>query len=76
MSFRPGRHLQSLDLARQNGDLTYIGRPCKKGHDGRRYTSGQHCVQCAAERDRNPKQPIQAQANSPWGNGFAKLMKT
>jgi 5-methylcytosine-specific restriction endonuclease McrA len=29
---------------------TYIGKPCKRGHDGLRYRSSSDCVQCAIER--------------------------
>jgi hypothetical protein len=31
------------------GERTYIGKPCQKGHDGRRYTLSASCVQCATE---------------------------
>lgn len=29
---------------------TYIGKPCKHGHDGTRYTSSGQCVQCVQDR--------------------------
>lgn len=38
----------SRQAAITNGDKTYVGRRCPKGHDGTRYTSGGGCVVCAA----------------------------
>jgi 5-methylcytosine-specific restriction endonuclease McrA len=32
----------------QSGSLTYVGRPCPKGHSGTRYTKHGSCVECAA----------------------------
>jgi 5-methylcytosine-specific restriction endonuclease McrA len=34
--------------AKRNGDKTYIGSACPRGHDGLRYTAGGGCVTCAA----------------------------
>ena len=28
------------------GEKIYLGRPCKHGHEGYRYTSNMHCVDC------------------------------
>lgn len=32
--------------------VTYLGKPCKRGHDGTRYKSRNDCVQCAKDRAR------------------------
>lgn len=35
------------------GDTTFVGRPCKKGHDGLRFTRGKRaCVECERNRDK------------------------
>lgn len=34
------------------GDKTYVGKPCPHGHDGTRYTSGSHCVECTLEKSK------------------------
>lgn len=34
------------NVAIQNGDRTYHGRPCKYGHIGIRYSSSANCVEC------------------------------
>lgn len=39
-----------MQLAILNGEKTYIGKKCPHGHDGTRYTSGSHCVECRKER--------------------------
>ena len=36
--------------ARVLGHKTYIGGPCKHGHDGTRYVSSKGCVQCEREK--------------------------
>ena len=42
--------LLALQLARDNGDLSYFtGKPCKNGHIAPRLTSTQVCVQCGKE---------------------------
>ena len=33
-----------------SGDSVYIGRDCKHGHGGTRYTACKHCVQCNVDR--------------------------
>ncbi len=35
------------DAAIAAGKAIYVGRPCRLGHDGRRYTGSQACVDCA-----------------------------
>ncbi len=35
-------------IAIENGSLTYIGRPCSKGHSGTKYTASGSCVECLA----------------------------
>lgn len=35
-------------IAVTQGQRTYHGQPCAKGHGGERYTSGSQCVACAA----------------------------
>lgn len=34
------------EAARLSGQKKYIGKPCKHGHDGVRYTSTADCVEC------------------------------
>lgn len=34
---------------------TYQGKPCRYGHDGKRYSSTRHCVQCQKTRRRDDK---------------------
>ena len=34
---------------------TYKGKPCKRGHDGTRYTSGGECVECNKARRQTPE---------------------
>ena len=38
-----------MQEAISNGEKTYKGKPCPHGHDGTRYVSGSHCVQCKLE---------------------------
>lgn len=38
----------SRQAALANGDKTYFGRPCPKGHTGKRYTKNGGCVDCFA----------------------------
>jgi len=45
----------SRQAAFVSGAKTYTGRPCPKGHDGTRYTSGGVCVECAAIRAASPE---------------------
>ena len=33
-----------------SGDSVYVGRDCKQGHGGSRYTACKHCVQCNIDR--------------------------
>lgn len=40
---------RNRDLARARGEMTYQGRPCKRGHDGVRYAVSQECVTCVKE---------------------------
>lgn len=55
-------------------DNIYIGEPCKRGHDGRRYRSSRACVECQRMRDtrgRNATNPpladwLQAQGTDGW----------
>lgn len=59
--------------AERRGDTFYdSGRPCKRGHEGRRYVSGDGCVICmkayAAEyqrKHRPPKQPPKPTSGTP-----------
>jgi hypothetical protein len=44
------RAAQALHDARTAGAKTYIGLPCKHGHDGMRYTSSQRCCPCLDEQ--------------------------
>jgi len=52
---RPGRPLSAArGAAREAGESTYQGAPCKRGHAGRRYASTAACVDCVAGRPDGP----------------------
>jgi hypothetical protein len=40
--------------ARENGDATYQGKPCKYGHSGPKYTQSARCVECIQEHNNDP----------------------
>jgi 5-methylcytosine-specific restriction endonuclease McrA len=57
---------------------TYIGKPCKRGHDGLRYRSSSDCVQCAIERSTkwqrdNPE--AVAVKNKRWDDAHPEQVK-
>ena len=33
-------------MTRHNTALTYMGKPCREGHNGLRYANNHHCVEC------------------------------
>lgn len=41
---------EALRIARESGATHFIGRRCKKGHDGKRLVSTQQCCGCLKER--------------------------
>lgn len=43
---RPRPDLAKL-AAREAGFQKFLGSPCKRGHDGLRYSKTGHCVSCA-----------------------------
>lgn len=45
----------------------YTGRPCKRGHDCLRRTTG-HCVECGREHNRNSKLPNSYHKTDAWKN--------
>lgn len=45
----PSKKPTARKKANAIGANTYIGRPCKKGHDGKRYTGSMDCVECARQ---------------------------
>lgn len=49
--------LQRLE-ARKQGDKTFQGRDCRKGHGGMRFTSNGACVECTAEGQRKRRGTI------------------
>jgi hypothetical protein len=46
MSITKDEARSNRDAAKKAGEKTYVGRPCRKGHDGLRYVSS-GCVECA-----------------------------
>ena len=42
---RPENKDRTKSLA--SGKVTYIGKACRRGHDGTRYTKNKVCVECA-----------------------------
>jgi hypothetical protein len=61
-------------IAKETGQPTYQGKPCRFGHSGKRYTADRFCVQCrlegrsAAKRDSRPEHPEGplAKAQGAW----------
>ena len=47
--------------AAKNGQTTYIGRPCPKGHGSERYVISNMCKGCQAEKSRRRYHRIKAQ---------------
>lgn len=47
----------SRKAARESGALFYIGVPCYRGHEPRRYTASGHCVQCQLDKA-NARYPV------------------
>jgi hypothetical protein len=43
----------SKEEAIEQGEKTYYGPPCKRGHDGKRFVKGGKCVECTVQRTRN-----------------------
>lgn len=50
--------------AEDAGEKTYIGAPCKKGHQ-LRYTNGNHCVECRRVYDKNKNTVARLARKSP-----------
>lgn len=46
----PREIAEAKSKAKFEGQSQYQGRPCRLGHDGRRYVSGNACVTCAQNR--------------------------
>lgn len=42
--------MNARQLAKQNGDIHYFGRACRRGHVGMRYTVNADCVDCLQNR--------------------------
>jgi hypothetical protein len=42
--------LVARDIAIANGDKTYYGRPCHRGHDGKRVVKTHECYHCCYDR--------------------------
>lgn len=62
---------KARSLARERGDLTYQGRPCKAGHDGIRLTRNAACPTCTVAGKRkwyNNLTPEQRQARADRQN--------
>ena len=52
----------------KSATLTFAGAPCRRGHDGSRYTSSGGCVECARLRDSaRPPKPPRARSRRPVG---------
>lgn len=49
--------------AQDAGLLTYRGSPCRRGHDGERYSTNGGCVACANEK--RPKKTVRPVARRP-----------
>lgn len=49
--------------AARNGESKYLGNPCKKGHEGWRYTTSGGCIGCVIA------------TNQTYRDGFVKLLK-
>ena len=60
----PAHRHAARDAARANGERTYVGSRCKRGHDGLRYTGTTNCVACQRERDRIRWRPDQTAKRS------------
>lgn len=48
-------------VARDDADVGrfFMGKPCKRGHGGKRYTNGKACVECSAANSVTPKTKAQ-----------------
>lgn len=40
----------SRKTARESGELFYVGRPCYRDHEPKRYAASGHCVQCSLNK--------------------------
>lgn len=53
--------------AQIHNHVMYIGKPCRNGHGGIRYTKCNRCVECMSKRYKRIKQ-----ATPPWVTPFEK----
>jgi hypothetical protein len=58
-------------IAKETGQLTYAGKPCRFGHDGERYVADKFCVKCRAEgrtwgQQEHPTEGPLARAQGLW----------
>jgi len=64
-------------IAAQNGNVYFKGNPCKRNHDGLRYTKGAACVRCIELKRKKSITPRQRSiANHNLSLEYAKSGKT
>lgn len=59
-----GSAITARITAKAEGEPTYKGTSCKRGHSGWRYTTSGNCVECAALRNRDPL--VARRVNAAW----------
>ena len=60
-------------IALANGEKTYVGAPCSRGHEGERWVSTRNCIACE-KRKRKPGQRLEDPAADPlWRNTYLAL---
>ena len=63
---------RKLNCIKNNRIGTYIGTPCRRGHSGERYVSGNGCVECVRGQAKRQYQAIRS-CPERWEDEKARL---